>query len=184
VEHARALRLSKLLSFGLRHDPEALGLVLDDAGWVSVDLLLLALSARGEVITRAELEELVRASDKQRFALSEDSARIRANQGHSIEVDLGLVPRDPPHRLYHGTIVRFIDSIRRSGLVHGDRTHVHLSGDDATAMIVAKRRKGVPVILVVRADEMKRDGLPFYCSDNGVWLVEHVPPVYLDFPPP
>jgi putative RNA 2'-phosphotransferase len=182
VEHARAVRISKLLSFGLRHDPKALGLVLDEAGWALVDLALVALSARGEVVTRGELEEIVRSSDKQRFALSEDGARIRASQGHSIDVDLGLVPRDPPHRLYHGTVDRFVDSIRKSGIVRGSRKHVHLSADEKTATIVAKRRKGAPVILVVRADEMRRDGLPFYLSENGVWLVESVPPHYVDYP--
>jgi putative RNA 2'-phosphotransferase len=182
VEPARAVRISKLLSFGLRHDPDALGLTLDDAGWVPIDVLLPALRARGEDVTRAELEEVVRASDKQRFALSADGARIRANQGHSVAVDLGLAPSTPPDRLYHGTVGGFVGSIRRSGLVRGARTHVHLSGDEATALIVANRRKGTPAILVVRARDMDRDGIPFYRSENGVWLVEHVPPAYLVYP--
>jgi putative RNA 2'-phosphotransferase len=125
----------------------------------------------------------VATSDKQRFALSEDGRRIRANQGHSVAVDLGLVSREPPARLYHGTVDRFVGRIRAEGLLRGSRTHVHLSIDESTARIVANRRKGRPVILTVWADEMHADGLPFFLSDNGVWLTEHVPARYLDCPP-
>jgi putative RNA 2'-phosphotransferase len=184
VDAKRLVRVSKLLSFGLRHRPDELGLHLDAAGWVSVDHVLESLEARGESLSVEELEQLVATSDKQRFALSEDGRRIRANQGHSIAVDLGLVPREPPPRLYHGTVDHFLDRIRAEGLLRGSRTHVHLSIDESTARVVARRRKGVPVILTVRAGEMHADGFPFFVSDNGVWLTVHVPARYLDEPTP
>jgi putative RNA 2'-phosphotransferase len=181
MNRERAVRISKLLSFGLRHEPAALGLVLDAAGWVAVSDVLSAVATRGEPLSSEELEEIVRTSDKKRFALSPDGTRIRANQGHSVVVDLGLPPRDPPPRLYHGTVARFLDGIRRSGLVRGSRTHVHLSADEATARVVGARR-GAPVILGVRAGEMHRDGHVFRVAENGVWLAEHVPPEYVEFP--
>jgi putative RNA 2'-phosphotransferase len=182
VDRARAVRISKLLSFALRHDPAALGLTLDAAGWTAVDDVLSALARRGELASREDLEEIVRTSDKQRFALSPDGARIRANQGHSVDVDLGLPPREPPPRLYHGTVARFVEGIRASGLLPGERRHVHLSVDERTARAVAARRKGAAVILRVRADEMHRDGHVFHVSENGVWLTAHVPSRYLDYP--
>jgi putative RNA 2'-phosphotransferase len=184
VDAKRLVRVSKLLSFGLRHRPDKLGLHLDAAGWARVDHVLESLAAHGEKLSVEELEELVATSDKQRFALSEDGRRIRASQGHSIAVDLGFVPREPPPRLYHGTIDRFLDSIRAEGLLRGSRTHVHLSIDESTARVVAGRRRGRPVILTVRAGEMHADGLAFFLSDNGVWLTERVPARYLDCPPP
>jgi putative RNA 2'-phosphotransferase len=183
VERERAVRISKLLSFGLRHNPRALGFELDAAGWASVDVLLGALAASGEVLSREELEEVVRTSDKQRFALSADGARIRANQGHSVDVDLELPPRDPPEWLYHGTVDRFLVGIRNAGLLRGARNFVHLSADEPTARVVAKRRKGSPVILTVRAAEMRANGHVFHISANGVWLTEHVPPAYIVYPP-
>jgi putative RNA 2'-phosphotransferase len=184
VDAKRLVRVSRLLSFGLRHRPEKLGLHLDASGWADVDRVLEALAAQGERLSVEELEQLVATSDKQRFALSDDGSRIRANQGHSIAVDLGLVPREPPPRLYHGTVERFLDRIRVEGLLRGARTHVHLSIDESTARVVASRRKGRPVILTVRAGEMHADGLPFFVSENGVWLTVHVPARYLDYPPP
>jgi putative RNA 2'-phosphotransferase len=180
MERRRAVRISRLLSFGLRHQPAALGLSLDAQGWTDVSGLLDALRAGGEEVSREELAEIVRRSDKQRFALSGDGQRIRANQGHSIDVDLGLEPREPPQRLYHGTVSRFVDAIRRDGLVRGARTHVHLSADVATAEQVASRRAGARVVIVVRAAEMHADGVLFFRSENGVWLTAHVPPRYLE----
>jgi putative RNA 2'-phosphotransferase len=176
------VRLSKLLSYALRHHPEALGVELDAHGWTSVDSLLAGLAKHGEAVSREELTEIVRTNTKQRFAVSEDGARIRANQGHSAAVDLGLPPKAPPTRLYHGTVARFLASIRSSGLLRGSRTHVHLSADEETARTVAGRRKGPAVILVVRAGEMHRAGNAFYQAENGVWLTEQVPVQYLDFP--
>jgi len=178
----RFLKLSKLLSLALRHDPSALGLELDDAGWASVGSVLAGLTQRHPelAVTRAMLEEVVSSSDKQRFALSSDNASIRANQGHSVDIDLGLSPREPPTRLYHGTVDAVLEGIRSAGILRGARTHVHLSIDTETAARVAARRRGPAVILVVRAGAMHADGHVFHLSDNGVWLTRHVPPQYVD----
>ena len=182
MDHARRVHLSKLLSLALRHEPAALGLVLDASGWVDVEAVLAGLEAKGKTVTREELALLVAASDKQRFALSEDGARIRANQGHSVSVDLGLTPEAPPETLFHGTSSRFLASIREKGLVPGSRTHVHLSKDVETAVIVAKRRAGPHVILRVRSRALFDTGHAFLLSQNGVWLTAHVPPAYLEPP--
>jgi putative RNA 2'-phosphotransferase len=175
---SEAVRRSKFLSLVLRHEPEQLGLVLDSAGWVDVAVLLAALAAHGKPWTRAELDELVRSSDKQRFALSPDGARIRANQGHSVEVDLQLSLGEPPPELFHGTADHNRDAIRRDGLLPMERHAVHLSPDRETATKVGGRR-GAPVILVVRAGDMHRAGHVFSVSANGVWLVDRVPPEFL-----
>jgi len=124
---------------------------------------------------------VVATNDKRRFSFSDDGLRIRANQGHSVEVDLKLQARQPPELLYHGTVARFVESIRGQGLVRGSRLHVHLSPDEETARRVGRRR-GRPVILVVEAGRMHRDGHPFFLSANGVWLTDAVPPEYLRFP--
>jgi putative RNA 2'-phosphotransferase len=182
VERGRAVGISKLLSLALRHDPSALGVELDPNGWVAVTDVLHGLAACGKPIAPAELAEIVRTSDKQRFVLSADGTRIRANQGHSVKVDLGLVAVEPPAILYHGTVERFVGRIRSEGLLRGERLHVHLSADTATARNVARRRRGPSVILEVRAAEMHREGHAFYLSDNGVWLTEHVPPRFLVIP--
>ena len=126
------------------------------------------------------MEEVVATNDKKRFSFSPDGRLIRANQGHSVEVDLGLVPVEPPELLYHGTVERFLDSIRERAL-RGNRHHVHLSADRETAARVGQRR-GRPVVLVVEAGRMHNDGQVFYRSENGVWLTEAVPPTYLQFP--
>lgn len=172
---------SKLLSLVLRHEPEKIGIELDDGGWTSVEGLVDALASHGQPITRADLVEIVRTSDKQRFAISEDGARIRANQGHSVEVDLGYEPAAPPSMLFHGTVAKFVDSIRAEGLSRQARHHVHLSATRDTAVAVASRR-GRPVVLEVRAKEMVADGHAFFVSANGVWLTEAVPASYLVFP--
>ncbi len=176
------VRVSKFLSRALRHEPERVGIVLDEHGWTDVAALLDACARKGVAITREELAEIVATSDKQRFALSEDGARIRANQGHSVEVDLALAPTDPPARLYHGTTPTALDGVRATGLDKRERHHVHLSADVETARRVGGRR-GRPVVLTVRAGQMAAEGHVFYRSDNGVWLTEHVPVAYLDFPP-
>ncbi len=180
MNRRRAAHVSKFLSLVLRHRPEAAGVTLDREGWVRIDDLLAGCAAHGIAITRLELLDIVRGSDKQRFAV--DRERIRANQGHSVAVELGLPPSVPPVTLFHGTVARFIASIRREGLLPGSRTHVHLSPDPETARRVAVRR-GQPVVLVVDAGAMTAAGLPFYRSENGVWLTERVPPRYLMFPP-
>jgi putative RNA 2'-phosphotransferase len=179
VDH---VRISKLLALALRHEPTALGLSLDPHGWASVEDVLRGLRNHDLAISEEELEQVVATSDKQRFALSGDGTRIRANQGHSIPVDLGLSPAVPPDVLFHGTTTRFGDSIRERGLVPGARTHVHLSNDEATARLVALRRRGPHVILRVRAGDLHRAGAAFYQSENGVWLTDAVPPTHLVWP--
>ena len=178
-----SVRASKFLSLVLRHDPGRIGIVLDDAGWTDVAALLAACAQHGVALSRADLAEIVATSDKQRFALSPDGERIRANQGHSVEVDLQLTAADPPATLFHGTVRSAIASIRAQGLVRGQRHHVHLSSDVATATRVGGRR-GKPVVLTVRAADMVAEGHVFYCSANGVWLVDHVPPRFIDFKGP
>lgn len=174
--------LSKLLSLILRHQPEVIGATLDSAGWIDVDDLLEKLKLHGKAISRELLENVVATSDKQRFAFSEDGARIRANQGHSLSsVDLALEPTIPPDRLFHGTIANSIASIRERGLEKRSRQHVHLSKDEETARIVGSRR-GKPVILVVRSREMHARGYAFYLSANHVWLTDHVPAEFIQFP--
>ncbi|MEM6916531.1 MAG: RNA 2'-phosphotransferase, partial [Verrucomicrobiota bacterium] len=140
-------RLSKMLSFVLRHEPEAIGLKLDSEGWAQVDELLACLRESGKSASRSELEEVVAQNNKQRFRFSDDGLRIRANQGHSIQIDLKLEPATPPHQLYHGTATRFLSSIFADGLVPGSRQHVHLSAERSTALAVG-RRHGKPVTLL------------------------------------
>lgn len=180
MDRARAVRISKLLALGLRHEPARLGLVLDRAGWADVDAVLRGLASLGEPIDEGELEAVVVGNDTRRYAFSADGTRIRASQGHSVDVDLGLVPREPPELLFHGTVVRFLQSILGSGLARGARTHVHLSVDVETARIVAARRRGDHVVLSVRARAMHAAGFSFFLTENGVWLTEHVPPSFVD----
>jgi putative RNA 2'-phosphotransferase len=173
--------LSRFLSLVLRHRPEHIGLDLDSNGWADVDELLQKAAAHGTAIDRTLLERIVRENDKQRFALSPDGRRIRANQGHSVGIDLALTPVSPPPLLYHGTADRNLASIRANGLHSGERQHVHLSGDGVTATKVGSRH-GTPVVLTIRAGRMEAEGYAFYRSDNGVWLTAHVPAQFIDFP--
>ena len=178
------LRRSKLIALALRHDPKALGLELDSGGWANVDELIRGLGAQGLPTTRRALVELVATNEKRRFAISSDGTKIRANQGHSIAVDLGLVRSEPPPELFHGTIAQNLGRIRTRGLLPGTRTHVHLSIDTETARSVARRRRGVPVIVTVLAGRMHQAGYSLFLSENGVWLTEHVPVEYLELPVP
>lgn len=171
-------RLSRFLSLVLRHHPERVGLHLDRGGWADVDELI-ACAQRADVpLTIDRLRAVVAGNTKQRFALSPDGRRVRANQGHSIPVDLGLVAVVPPRHLYHGTATQSLPAIRRNGLTGRGRNHVHLSGDRETAIAVG-RRHGEPVVLTVAAGEMHRQGHVFQRSVNGVWLTEVVPPRFL-----
>lgn len=174
----RLVTVSKYLSKHLRHAPEALGLTLDSGGWAPVDELLSAASRHGFPITYDELLECVETSDKQRFSFDETGDRIRANQGHSVAVDLQLEAREPPEILYHGTVAKFLEPIRNEGLKKGRRHHVHLSKDVETARKVGARR-GAPIVLQIAAQRMFHDGHTFFLSTNGVWLVETVPPAFL-----
>ena len=175
-------RNSKFLSYILRHHPEEIGVALDEAGWVEVDTLLAAIRSHRHPISREELDEIVATSDKQRFAFSDDGRRIRASQGHSVEVDLGYHPAEPPGILFHGTVEKFLPSIREQGLLKGTRHHVHLSPDEETAHKVGQRR-GKPVILMVNASEMHTAEFAFFVTPNAVWLTEHVPPQYIEVLP-
>ncbi|GAB4239820.1 MAG: RNA 2'-phosphotransferase [Elainellaceae cyanobacterium] len=179
MEQSRLVKISKYLSKHLRHTPEQLGLTLAIGGWVNVDHLLSACTAHQFPVTRAELEEVVATSDKQRFSFDETKTRIRANQGHSVDVDLELQPQIPPDVLYHGTSERSVPAILQSGLLKMSRHHVHLSKDVETARKVGIRH-GRPVIFAIAAASMHQAGFMFYCSDNGVWLVDEVPPQYLE----
>jgi putative RNA 2'-phosphotransferase len=170
--------LSKFLSLLLRHRPDIVGLVLDEQGWADIDELLTRAAAHGHLFERDTLEEVVCTSDKRRFAISDDGRRIRANQGHSVQVDLGLEPVSPPALLYHGTARRFLDSILAVGLESRARLHVHLSAEVSTALTVG-RRHGKPVVLEVDAAVMAGAGERFYLSENGVWLTARVAPRHL-----
>lgn len=172
---------SRFLSLVLRHKPEEIGLALGDGGWIEVARLLEALKAHGRALSRADLESVVAGNDKQRFAFSDDGKRIRANQGHSMPVELHLEEATPPETLWHGTVAASVRSISNQGLVKGKRHAVHLSPDPETAARVGARR-GDPVVLAVRSGDMGRDGIAFQRSANGVWLTEHVPPRYIDWP--
>ncbi len=162
----------------LRHDPGSVGLALDPAGWVDVGGLLDALGRHGAPVTLDRLQALVRDSDKQRFAFDESGERIRANQGHSVPVELGLEAVSPPDRLFHGTARRNLPRILTEGLHRADRHAVHLSPDVSTALQVGARR-GPAAVLEVNSGRMAADGFGFSVSVNGVWLVEHVPAAYL-----
>jgi putative RNA 2'-phosphotransferase len=177
VRHRDLVRLSKQMSLALRHAPDRFGLVLDRAGWVPVEEVLAALR-----ITDSDLDLVVAGNDKQRFAVErgpDGIPRIRASQGHSVPVDLGLVAQSPPPRLFHGTTTAALESIRATGLHRARRHHVHLSASPELAHRVGGRRADTVVVLTVDAEAMARDGHPFYCSANGVWLTEEVPPRYL-----
>ncbi|MCT7966264.1 RNA 2'-phosphotransferase [Laspinema sp. D1] len=172
------IKISKYLSYHLRHHPEEIGLELEPGGWVPVEALLAAAQRDQFPITRSELELVVKTSNKQRFSFDSTGTRIRANQGHSIPIDLQLDPICPPDILYHGTGEQAVDSILAQGLQKRTRHHVHLSPDIDTARQVGMRH-GKPVVFTIKSAEMHQNGHLFYCSDNGVWLVDEVPPEYL-----
>jgi putative RNA 2'-phosphotransferase len=181
MAETRDVRISKLLSWILRHRPERVGLTLDAAGYVEVAKLLDACSAHGHPVSREDLERVVRENDKQRFAFSADGTRLRASQGHSVVVSLGYQPTRPPPQLFHGTVQRSLAAIGEHGLQPRGRQYVHLSRDHETAMRVGSRR-GRPIVLGVRAAEMADQGFEFFLSANGVWLTREVPPRFLVFP--
>lgn len=177
----RFKRTSKFMSLVLRHRPEAAGVTLDAGGYVAVDALLAALGRNGHALSREGLDELVASNDKKRFAFDETGTLIRAVQGHSRDVDLGYDPAEPPVVLFHGTVAKFLASIRDEGLKPRGRQFVHLSGDHETAVTVGRRR-GDPVVLEIAAASMAAEGCLFYLATNGVWLTEAVPPGFVSFP--
>lgn len=172
--------ISKFLSLVLRHSPETVGIEISpQGGWTDVNTLIAKINQQGNYfINMALLEEIVRTDNKQRYSFNADKTKIRANQGHSIPVDLELQAQIPPEILYHGTAQRFLDSIANKGLLHQNRQYVHLSKDEKTALAVGQRH-GKPYVLRVRAGEMQKQGYLFYLSENGVWLTEHVPADFL-----
>ncbi|WP_394432446.1 RNA 2'-phosphotransferase [Streptomyces sp. SGAir0957] len=178
MNEQRTVKVSRYLSRHLRHQPDRIGLTLGEAGWVEIDELLAAAAAHGFPVSRAELDRVVAENDKQRFSI--EGTRIRANQGHTVEVNLGLAVAEPPAYLFHGTVNRFLGAIRAEGLTPMSRHDVHLSADRETATRVGARR-GRPVVLTVDAGAMHRDGYTFRLSANGVWLTAAVPPEYLRF---
>lgn len=171
--------ISKFLSYVLRHRPDAIGLTLDENGWAETDDLLTCSQRHGKPISVEVLKRVVAQNDKKRFEFSQNNAKIRASQGHSVAVRLDYQPKQPPALLYHGTIKKFMEQIQQQGLCKMKRHHVHLSADQKTASKVGSRR-GIPVILQIRAEEMHNEGHAFFLSTNGVWLVEHVPPEFID----
>lgn len=181
MQKNQIVKVSKRLSYVLRHHPEAIELVMDEEGWVEVDMLLDRFSNNYFPITLDNLKTVVAENNKKRFAFSDDEAYIRASQGHSLNIDLGYEVIKPPECLYHGTATRFIHSIREQGLKKQKRHHVHLSADEDTATQVGSRH-GKPIILIVNALEMHQEGYKFFQSENGVWLTEKVPVKYIDFP--
>lgn len=177
---SKLTKYSKFLSYVLRHKPESIGIALDENGWVDVSLLLEASRAAGQDISSDLLRVIVETNDKKRFAFSEKGDRIRASQGHSVKsIDLALEQIEPPVILYHGTVEKFMEAIEKSGLQKMNRQHVHLSETRATATNVGSRR-GKPIILEVQASVMHNVGYKFYCSENGVWLIDSVPWKYID----
>ncbi len=178
MDDARLVKISKSLSKHLRRDPAGLGLTLAPGGWVSVDDLLAAYARRRVSLSRAELEEVVANNSKQRFSFDPTGTLIRANQGHSVDVDLQLEPSQPPALLYHGTSYLTAPIIVREGLHKMRRHHVHLSADSETARTVGARH-GRPVIFTIDAAAMASTGHLFYRSANGVWLTDTVPPEFL-----
>lgn len=179
MNERRRTRISKFLSLILRHKPETVGLTLDANGWIEVEILLEACTRKGNGFTRAELEEVVVTNEKKRFAFDENKSKIRANQGHSVAVEIVFEERKPPEILYHGTVERNVKMIQEKGLLKMRRHHVHLSDDIETAVKVGSRY-GKPVVFKVKAEEMSLEDHKFYVSANGVWLVDNVPPVFLE----
>lgn len=171
-------QISKSMSYVLRHRPDSIGITLEPEGWIAVSELLDAFARNGQVYSRALIEQVVAENTKQRFEFDVEGQRIRARQGHSVDIDLGYEATAPPDTLYHGTATRNLDSILKQGLLKGARHHVHLSTDKDTMLAVAMRH-GKPVLLSIDARRMHEDKHQFFVTGNQVWLTDHVPPQYL-----
>ena len=169
---------SRFMSLILRHEPERIGIALDKNGWADTNELLVGLNRNGYDVGLKELKEIVASNDKQRFKFNEDNTKIRANQGHSVAVEVKMEELEPPVVLYHGTATRFLGAIKKGGLISKNRLHVHLSDDKETALKVGARH-GKSVILTINSHKMYEDGFKFYLSDNGVWLTDVVPVKYI-----
>ena len=178
ISNKQVITISKFLSLVLRHKPETIGIQLDENGWTDVKILIEKSNSNGVPIDFEILKHIVETNSKKRFAFNETLDRIRASQGHSIEIELGYKNQKPPEILYHGTGEKSVTSIQNTGIEKGSRQHVHLSGDIETAIKVGQRH-GKPFVFEVLSEQMYTDGLEFYLSDNGVWLTDHVPVKYL-----
>ncbi|MES1224137.1 MAG: RNA 2'-phosphotransferase [Bacteroidota bacterium] len=170
--------ISKFISLVLRHQPEEIGLLLDDNGWASVEELIQKMNTKGISVDIEIIKTVVETNDKKRFAFNDDKTMIRASQGHSVEIDLALTAAEPPEFLYHGTGEKNVESILRNGIRKMKRQHVHLSKDKTTAINVGSRH-GKPVVLTIHAGEMYRNGILFYLSDNAVWLTDFIETKYI-----
>ncbi|MDE6760481.1 MAG: RNA 2'-phosphotransferase [Lachnospiraceae bacterium] len=167
------IELGKFISLILRHKPEVIGITLDENGWADTQELLSGINASGRYIDLTVLERIVRENNKKRYSFNEDKTKIRANQGHSVHVDVEMKEMMPPDELYHGTAERFLKSIREKGILKMNRQYVHLSTDVESAKVVGKRH-GKPVVLVIDTKKMVEDGYHFWLSDNGVWQSEEI----------
>ncbi len=178
INEKAVTRISKFLSLVLRHQPNTIGISLDENGWTDVLTLIDKMNAAGFAIDRNILGHVVSTNNKKRFAFDEAGDKIRASQGHSVEIELGYAPAKPPAVLYHGTGEKSVPSILQTGIEKRERQHVHLSADKNTAVKVGQRH-GKPFVFMVWAEKMWDDGHIFYLSQNGVWLTDHVPATYL-----
>jgi len=174
----KLIDISRFMSLILRHRPDQIGISLDEHGWANVDELIAGIAVKAPNFNMEILEEIVRTDEKQRYSFNEDKTLIRANQGHSIPVDVELEEKEPPEVLWHGTGEKYVSSIDEQGLIPKSRLYVHLSKDEETAVKVGKRH-GKPVLYRVSAFKMHQDGYKFYLSANGVWLTKVVPKEYL-----
>ncbi|MCI9976514.1 RNA 2'-phosphotransferase [Clostridioides difficile] len=172
-------KLSVFISLILRHKPETIGIKLDNYGYADVNELIGNINSTGRNINMEILEQIVKEDNKQRYSFNEDRSKIRANQGHSIKVNVELKELRPPKCLYHGTTIRFLDNIKKEGIVRKSRLYVHLSNGIDTAIKVGKRH-GIPIVLKVNTEKMYEDGYKFYLSENNVWLCEHIPFKYVE----
>lgn len=170
--------LGRFLSLILRHSPQTIGITLDNFGYANVNELISKMNKYGKHIDFDTLKLIVDTNNKKRYSFNQDFTKIRANQGHSIDVDLQLEEKTPPNVLYHGTATRFLDSIRKGGINKQTRQYVHLSKDVDTAIKVGKRH-GQVIVLILDTAKMYKDGIKFYLSDNGVWLTDYVNPKYI-----
>jgi putative RNA 2'-phosphotransferase len=180
VTDLKKINLSKFLTFILRHHPEEIGLKVDAFGWADIEELIFKSSLVNRYFTISIIKDIMETEEKKRFIFSEDLKKIRAIQGHSFKVELEMSAIAPPPFLYHGTNLGFLEGIKKDGLQKMKRHHVHLSANEESARLVARRRKD-PTILIVESGIMHQDGFLFYCAVNGVWLTDNVPPKYITF---
>ncbi|MBA5794048.1 RNA 2'-phosphotransferase [Flavobacterium sp. xlx-214] len=169
---------SKFLSLVLRHQPETIGIKLDENGWTDVNLLIEKVNQSGVKLDKSTLIEIVSTNSKKRFAFNENQDKIRASQGHSVNIELGYINQKPPRILFHGTSEKNVESILKIGLEKRNRQHVHLSNDIETALKVGQRH-GKPIILEISTGDMFKDNFTFFISDNNVWLTDNVPNKYV-----